>query len=219
MRPRSRAFAAALLTGLAACASGGSRQLRAADPAQAVEDAPNAARAEVDRVVLRATLGGWRGQPRDLELRLTSVDVTIVNGLDRRLRIGPEAFTLVTASGQRLRVLTQDEVSTALGDLAGFRPRPSPRAGAVGGPTFPGYDSPSPHGPGSRSPANAPVPPAAQWYDAQLPSGTLEAGGGTSLLLFFDTPARSIASATFEVELVDAAGTTVATVRLPFARR
>lgn len=215
MRPGSRTWAA-LALGLAACASGGSRQLGAADPAQAVEGAPNAARAEADRVVVRAALGGWRGQPRDLELRLTPVDVAIANGLDRPLRIGPEAFTLVTASGTRLRVLTMDEVSAALRDLAGFRPRPAPRAGAVGGPTFPGYDSPSPV---RRAPANAPVPPAGQWYDAQLPSGTLEAGGGTSLLLFFDTPARSIASATFEVQLVDAAGAAVATARLPFARR
>lgn len=212
-----RAVALALAV-LAACSGGGARRLRPADPAQAVEGAPGAARAEVDRVIVRATLGGWRGQPRDLELRLTPVDVTIANGLDRAIRVGPEAFRLVTSSGSALRVLARDEVASALRDLAGFRPRPAPRAGAVGGPTFPGYDGAAdPHGPGPASPG-APVPPPGQWYGTQPPSGTLAPGSRTSLLLYFDTPARSLAAATLEVEIVDAGGAAIGTARLPFAR-
>jgi hypothetical protein len=146
------------------------------------------------------------------------VDVTLANGGARAIRVGPEAFRLVTSTGAALRVMTQDEVSAALRGLSGFRPRPAPQTGAVGGPTFPGYDPADPYGPRSGAPSNAPVPPPGAWYPSQLPSGTLASGRQTSMLLFFDTSARSLAGATFVVEVVDDAGTPVGTARLAFAR-
>ncbi len=195
---------------IAACA-GGSRELRAADPAQALEGASNEAQGEVEHVAVRVAVGGWRGQPRDLEQRLTPVDVTVSNGSGKEIRLGPEAFKLVKAGGTALRALDQNAVTRALDDLAGFGTRPAPRRGE----TFPGYDSPRP-GTGTRP--GAPVPPPGSWYFSQLPSGTLAPGRQTSMLLFFDVPARTLAAAAFEVQVVDAAGAPLGVVRIPFTR-
>ena len=123
------------------------------------------------------------------------------------------------ASGDaRWRVLDQDAVSRALAGLTGFRRPPPPRSGAVGGPTFPGYDNPRPYGPGSAAPPSSPVPPANQWYASQLPSATLEPGETTSVLLFFETPARTLQSATFEIALVAGDGARLGTIALPFRK-
>ncbi len=109
--------AAALAT---ACA--GAKPLQAIDPAQAISSAPNEAQAEVNGITVRAMLGGWHGDPKTLEQRLTPVDVTVHNGTRSVLRLGPEAFTLETPTGPQ-RVLTQDEAVFALRDL-GERRRP-----------------------------------------------------------------------------------------------
>jgi hypothetical protein len=208
---RPAAPVAVVLAALSAC-SGGGRQLRASDPAQATEDAPNEAFAELERVRVRARLGGWRGDPRDLELRLTPVDVTISNGRDRPLQLGPEAFRLVVA-GKPLRVLTQDEVQFAMSSLIG--PRRAPPASGRGDTSLPGYDPPDPY---ARRPTAGPVPALGSWYVPPLPSGELGAGRTGSWVLFFDTPARTLGSATIELELVDTSGTRVGTLRLPYAR-
>ncbi len=190
--------------------------LQATDPSQAIDGAPNEAQAELSGVTVHATIGGWRGQPRTLEQRLTPVDVTVLNSSKRVIRIGPEAFTLQTPGGPQ-RVLTQDEAAQLAADTSPGMYRP--RVGAVGNPTFPGYDSPGdPTAPWNRSPRGTPVPPLSQWYDSQAPGGTLSPGSQTSIMLFFGTPAHSLASATFEVELVDVQGNALGTVRLPFAR-
>jgi hypothetical protein len=210
---RAAASVAAILAGLA-CACGGGRvaPLRAADPAQATAGPENEAQAELEGVAVLVALGGWRGQPRDLEQRLTPVDVTVRNASGRTLRLGPEAFTL--ASGKaRHAVLREREVSRALADLVA--PRRRPRTGTIGGPTFPGYDSPDPDAPRS----GAPVPPPGQWYPSQLPSGMLESGRQTSMLLFFGVPARTLASAAIEIELVTDDGKALGAIRLPFDRR
>ncbi|HET7827214.1 MAG TPA: hypothetical protein VFK90_17890, partial [Anaeromyxobacter sp.] len=207
-----------LAAGLAAgCA--GAKPLQAIDPGQAISTAPNEAQAEVAGVTVRAMLGGWRGNPRTLEQRLTPVDVTVHNGTRSIIRLGPEAFTLETPNGPQ-RVLTQDEAAFALRDLTERRQaRDRPRIGAVGNPTFPGYDAPGdPHSPFARSPPGAPVPELSQWYETQPSSGTLAPGETTSIMLFFGTPARSLGRATFDVKLVDAEGTEVGEVKMPFAR-
>jgi hypothetical protein len=214
--PSARAAApvAAILAGLA-CACGGGRvaPLRAADPAQATAGLENEAQAELEGVAVLVALGGWRGQPRDLEQRLTPVDVTVRNASGRTLRLGPEAFTLAIGEA-RHGVLPEREVSRALAGLVGPRARPPPRAG-IGGPTFPGYDSPDPNAPRS----GAAVPPSGQWYASQLPSGMLESGRQTSMLLFFGVPARTLASAAIEIELVTDDGKALGAIRLPFDRR
>lgn len=210
------AFPAALA--FAACAR--VPPLQAAGAGQGVDGAPNEAHVEVAGVAVHAAVGGWRGRPRDLEQRLTPVDVTLHNTSGRVLRIGPEAFTLRTPHGAR-RALDQVSMAYALAELSGPRTaaRDGPRVGAVGGPAFPGYDTPgNPHAPWTRSPRNAPVPPSSQWYETQSLSGTLPNGAQTSILLFFGTPARSLSEATFEVELVDEEGTALGTVEMPFAR-
>ncbi len=210
----------ALPVALVAAACARVPPLQAAGPGQGVDGAPNEAQAEVAGVAVHAALGGWRGRPQDLEQRLTPVDVTLHNTSGRVIRIGPEAFTLRTPDGAR-RALDQVSMAYALAELAGPRAaqRQAPRIGAVGGPTFPGYDAPgNPHAPWARSPRNSPVPPTSQWYETQSLAGTLENGAQTSILLFFGTPARSLASATFEVELVDDGGATLGTVQMPFAR-
>lgn len=195
--------------------------LQASGPGQAVDGAPNEAQAEVAGVAVRAALGGWRGRPQNLEQRLTPVDVTLHNMSGKVIRVGPEAFTLQTPQGPR-RALDQEAISSELVFLAGPRlgaPPQGPRVGAVGGQTFPGYDTPgNPHAPWSRSPPNTPVPQLSQWYESQPLSGTLANGAQTSILLFFATPARTLAEATFQVELVDEEGTPLGTVRMPFAR-
>jgi len=193
--------------------------LQAAEPGQSIEGLPNEAQAEVAGVTVRAAIGGWRGRPKDLEQRLTPIDVTLHNVSGRTIRLGPEAFTLQTPGGPR-RALDQGEAAVQLRDLTGFREaRRGPRVGAVGGPTFPGYDSPSnPNAPWTRSPPGTPIPSASQYYDTQPTSGTLPNGKKTSILLYFGTPARTLSSATFEVALVDDKGESLGTVRLPFAR-
>jgi hypothetical protein len=212
-----RLAAAASLAAMAACAvSRSAGPLQPADPAQAVDGAPGEATAEVAGVRMRAEVGSWRGRPPDLEQRLTPVDAVVENASGRPIRLGPEAFALLV-DGRRLRVLDRREVSRALADLAGFRRPPPARIGAVGGPTFPGYDSPGdPTGPGSRQ--GTPVPPADEWYASQLPSGTLASGERTAVLLFFDTPARGLRRATFALDVVAADGTPVGTIRIPYDR-
>lgn len=193
--------------------------LQATDPGQAIEGAPNEAQAEVAGVTVHAIIGGWRGEPRTLEQQLTPVDVTLQNATNRTIRIGPEVFSLQTPSGPR-RALAQNEAAWMLRDLAEHRQdRYGPRVGAVRGPTFPGYDSPGdPNAPWNRSPRGAPTPQLSQWYDSQSAAGTLGPGGKTSIMLFFGTPTRTLATATFQVELVDDQGAALGTVRLPFAR-
>jgi hypothetical protein len=201
----------------AACA--GAQPLQAIDPAQAIGGAPNEAQAEVAGVTVRAAVGGWHGNPKTLEQRLTPVDVTLHNASRTTIRVGPEAFTLQTPNGPQ-RVLTQGEAATALRDLGERRQaRYGPRIGAVGGPAFPGYDAPGdPRSPFSRSPLGAPEPELSQWYDNQSMSGTLAPGQTTSVMLFFGTPARTLGRATFEVQLVDDQGARIATVQMPFGR-
>jgi len=210
-------FSLALAAAAAACAR--VPPLQATEPAQSIEGLPNEAQAEVAGVIVHATIGGWRGEPRNLEQRLTPVDVTIQNASNRTIRLGPEAFTLQTPSGPR-RALDQSEAAWLLRDLGDSRQaRSRPRVGAVGGPTFPGYDLPgNPNAPWSRSPRGSPVPQLSQWYDSQSPSGALTPGAKTSIMLFFGTPTRTLASAAFEVALVDEQGVPLGTVRLPFAR-
>jgi hypothetical protein len=209
-----RLAAAASLAAMSACAGSRSQgPLQPVDPAQAVGVAPGEAAAEVAGVAVRLEVGSWRGRPPDLEMRLTPVDVVVQNGSGRSIRVGPEAFAL-HVGGKRLRVLDRGEVNRAIAGLTGFRRRPAaPRIGAVGGPTFPGYDTP---GPGSRR--NDPIPPPDQWYPTQLPSGTLASGEQTAVLLFFDTPARSLQQATFELDVVAEDGTPLGTIRVPYER-
>lgn len=213
----SPAIPAALL--LVSCAR--VAPLQAVDPNQAIEGLANEAQAEVAGVTVRAQIGGWRGRPKDLEQRLTPVDVTLHNLSRRTVRIGPEAFALQTPSGTR-RALDQPEVAWQLQELVGpkeYGPGSRRRVGAVGGPTFPGYDSPTnPYSPFARSPPGAPTPAASQFYDMQTPAGTLPHGAKTSILLFFGAAARTLSTATFEVALVDENGTSLGTVRMPFAR-
>lgn len=192
--------------------------LQAVDPAQAIDGAPNEAQAETAGVTVHAAIGGWRGEPRTLEQQLTPVDVTVLNGSNRVIRLGPEVFSLQTPSGPQ-RALTQAEAAWMLRDLAEQRDtsRYSPRVGAVGRPAFPGYDQPG-STPWQRSPRGTPTPSLAQWYEQQPASGTLAPGAKTSIMLFFGTPTRTLATATFQVELVDSEGGELGTVRLPFAR-
>lgn len=206
------------LAAAAGCGAGG--PMRAADPAQAIEDEATEAQGEVGGVAVRASLGGWRGDPRDLEHELTPVDVTARNAAGRPIRLGPEAFSLVV-DGARMRVLTQQEVSRAVSQLAAPRRRPRPprtATGAVGGSTFPGYDGSDPWGPRASAPANAPVPPLGSRYPSQLASGTLRGGASTSVLLFFDVPARTLRTASLEVDVVAEDGERIGTIRLPFER-
>lgn len=200
-----------------ACARVG--PLQAADPAQAIDGSPNEAQAEVAGVTVHAAIGGWRGEPRTLEQQLTPVDVTVVNGSNHAIRLGPEVFRLQTPTGPQ-RVLTQGEAARRLRDLAERRDdRYGPRVGAVRGPAFPGYDAPgNPDTPGIRSPRGAPTPQLGQWYETQTAAGTLPPGGRTSIMLFFGTPSNTLASATFEVALTGEQGEELGKVRLPFAR-
>ncbi len=193
--------------------------LQAVDPNQSIDGAPNEAQAEVGGVTVHAAIGGWRGEPHTLEQKLTPVDVTVMNASNRIIRLGPEVFTLDTPGGPR-RVLDQNEAAWLLRDLEESRhDRYAPRVGAAHGPTFPGFDSPgNPDAPWARSPPGAPVPQLSQWYETQPAAGTLAPGGKTSIMLFFGTPTRTLASATFRVDLVDDQGEPLGTVRLAFAR-
>jgi hypothetical protein len=214
---RAPRFPSIAALALAACARVG--PLQATDPDQAIDAGANEAQTDLAGVTVHAAIGGWKGRPKDLEQRLTPVDVTVRNTSGRTLRLGPEAFTLRTPSGAN-RALDQGEVAVALRDVAdsypGYR---GPRVGAVGGPAFPGYDTPGdPYGPGSRSPGRVPLPPPSQVYRTQPMSGTLANGATTSILLFFGTPARTISTATFEVDLVDESGQRLGTAKMPFGR-
>jgi len=202
----------------AACAR--VQPLQATDPRQAIDGIPNEAQAEVAGVTVRAAIGGWRGEPRTLEQSLTPVDVTVQNSSNHVIRVGPESFTLRTPGGPR-RPLDQNEAAWVLNnDLVESRRDPiGPRIGAAHGPTFPGFDRPGdPNAPWARSAPGAPTPQLMQWYETQSPSGTLAPGAKTSIMLFFGTPTRTLASAVVEVDLVDEQGTALGTVRLPFAR-
>ncbi len=219
MARAAQPLAAALALAAAACATGhaASGRLRPVDPGQAVQGQPSEALVAIGPVAFRVAIGGWRGQPANLEQRLTPVDVVVANGGDRPVDIGPGTFRLETSTGATLAVLTADQVSASLRDLPGYRPMPAPLVGAVGGPTFPGWGAPGPYAPGA-GPPRFPVPPPDQWYATQPASGTLGPGQQTALLLFFETPGATLAGGALDVRLTDAHGTPIGAARIPFAR-
>ncbi len=208
------AFAAAIAS---ACAGGSGGSLQAANPAQAVGGAPGEAQAELSGVTVQVLIGGWRGQPRDLEQRLTPVDVTIRDLSGKALVLGPEQFTLVSGS-TRYTVLDSIGAERALRDLAGFRRAPPPSTGTRGTGSFPGYSGPPPTDPTIGMQPGQPVAAVGQWYAPQLISGQLENGRQTSFLLFFDVPARTLGDTTFEVVLRDDKGESLGVLQIPFSR-
>ncbi len=215
---RSSLLAAAAVA-LGACGGGApASRLHAANPAQSVGEGPAAeAQAELGGVVVLVALGGWRGQPRDLEQRLTPADVTVQNRSGRGLSLGPEEFSLLVGSS-RYRVLDSLEVTRALQDLSGFRRPPPPVAGARGTGAFPGYSAPPPGDPSIGMRRGQPVPSLEQWYVPQLPSGLLENGRTTSFLLFFGVPLRTLKDVTFEAAPMDEKGEKLGVLDVQFTR-
>jgi hypothetical protein len=222
MRNRLAAAVAALPL-VAACAT--VPPLHPADPAQAVAHDRAAATAADDGVRITVRPNAWTGGAAGLDEYLTPVDVQIQNGSGRPLRVSPASFSLVAPNGFRYAALPTEAVRHALG----------PYRGVVYG----GYGySARPWGWGPYAGWGGPwggwwgwgLAPGSWWgaypYDfgfVGAPSrafvnGTLDAGGHTTILVFFPVPETSLAALVIDASLVDTSGQKVASVHVPFAR-
>jgi hypothetical protein len=224
MRPN---LAAAFpLVALSACVT--VAPLRPASPDQVVPGEPLEAFAEVSGVRLQVRAGDWRGWPENLESRLTPVEVAVENDSGRALRIEPRLFGLYLPSGFRHAGMEPHQVRAALRDVYRARAAVAFYAGWYGYYPWPGYYPPwrrrhypyvwwGPYPWGVVVPYEA-VPPPAEPEPRPSPEGTLASGGRFSLLVFFDVPATSLASATFEAVLEDTSGESLGRVRIPLTR-
>jgi hypothetical protein len=222
-----RPIAVASLFALTACVTV-APPLRPADPSQVVAGEPLQAVAEASGVRLQIRAGGWRGWPDDLEDRLTPVEVAVENDSGRALKIEPGLFGLILPNGFRHAGMEPEAVRVALRDQYRSRAYVAFYAGWYGVYPWPGYYAPwrrrhypyvwwGPWAWGVAAPVVA-VPPPAGPEPRPSPEGTLASGGRVSLLVFFDVPARSLASGTFEALLEDTAGESLGRVRIPLTR-
>ncbi len=200
-----------------------------ATPEEAVQGQPEAATGEVAGVRLTVHAGDWRGAPEDVEDRATPVEVYVENDSGRPIAIGPEHFGLLAQNGFHYQALDSAEVQRLFGQS--YRGVPV-YYGFYGAYPWPGFWRPYRHrfypymgfgwysGWGWYGPpvywAPAPEPPPAP---PPQPRGTLQNGGNVSLLLFFPVPASSLGSLEVTMNVVDAQGAQLGTIRVPMVRQ
>jgi hypothetical protein len=193
-----------------------------ASPDQAVEGQPEAATAEAAGVRITVHAGDWGGSPKDLEERLTPVEVFIENGSGRALLVRPEYFGLVGPNGFRYQALEPGEVqrrAAAQRDGVAY-------VGVYGAYPWPGFWRPWRHGfypyvwwgwYGPVYPYWGPPPPA-RVEPQPSPRGTLEPGGSVSVLLFFPVPSLELPRLELRVDLEAESGSEIGTIRVQLVR-
>lgn len=225
---RSR-IPAALVLLLAACAT--VPPLRPADPAQAVAHERSAATAVAEGIRIIVRPEAWQGYRGDLDQHFLPIEVAIHNGSGRAVDVQPASFSLLAPDGFRYQALSTEDVRHA---FAPFRGSPY----AYGYSFYASYPWSGPYYASGRGgywawgPGPGPYPGTYPYVGAYpyygygysglppnaLAKGTLEAGGKTSVLVFFPVAGSKLKSVELDATLVDTAGQSVAQLRVPFVR-
>jgi len=213
-----------------------------APSAARVEGVKRAAYADVGGVHVTVRSDSWRGSPRDLEYRMTPLEISIENSSGRSLRLVYENFELITKDGVHLSAIppynldqdgpaarTEPSATVTLVDDRGPRRhriehrrfRVAPYYGRYY-PGIPSWDL------GMRGNWSWPYYGAhyADWpqalptedmLDEALPEGSLESDGFVRGFVYFPTIKQKQGNVTFSVKMVDAeTGESFGTVQIPF---
>jgi hypothetical protein len=197
-------------------------QLQPRSDARSLAGDTSAAVAEAAGVRLIADGASWKGNPGDLERRLTPVEVRLENQSGRTLTIQYELFDLVGESRFRYAALSSLEMEEARDAgptcVAGYAPGYSWGLYAAWGPRRGWYRSPwGPWGPGPYynpfwNPYYGPPPyvrceeplPTQDMVERALPEGRLENGGTVAGFLYFQGVADRERQVILQARLVDA---------------
>jgi hypothetical protein len=237
MRARGRIglLGAVVVVALAGCIP--EPQLRPPPDARSPAGEPSAVVADAAGVKLVADGAAWKGNPGNLERRLTPVEVRVENNSGRTLSIEYRLFDLVGASRfhyAALSPLLMKEANEAGPTcVAGYVPRPYWSVGATWGPRRgwrypqrawwpnPYYDpfyDPF-YGPRTYVRCEEPLP-TQDMMDRALPEGTLETGGTVSGFLYFQGVGDRERQVILQAQLVDAkTGEPFGELSIPFQVR
>lgn len=218
-RARLGLLGAVTVLALASCIP--ETQLRPTPDARSPAGEPTAVVAEAQGVRLIADGTAWKGSPRNLETRLTPVELRVENHSGRTLSIRYAHFDLVGASKFHYAALSpmlmQEANDQGPTCVAGYTPRPYWSVGATWGPRRGWYQRqrawwPSPfydpfydpfYGPRSYVRCEEPLP-TQDMMDRALPEGTLEDEGTVSGFLYFQGVGDRERQVILQAQLVDA---------------
>jgi hypothetical protein len=237
MRARGYGLAVVLMWVVAGCIP--EAQLRPQPDARSLAGDPSAAVAEAAGVRLIADGAAWRGNPGNLERRLTPVEIRLENQSGRTLSIRYELFDLVGESRFHYSALSPLDMEEARDAgpvcVAGYAPRYSlglygswgPRRGLRGrspwrpwwpGPFYDPFYDPF-YGPPPYVRCEEPLP-TEDMMDRALPEGSLENGGTVAGFLYFQGVADRERQVILQARLVDAStGEPFGELRIPFQVR
>lgn len=211
-------FGAVAVLALASCIP--EPQLRPTPEARSPAGEPTAVLAEAEGVRLIADGTSWKGSPRDLERRLTPVELRVENHSGRTLSIRYSHFDLVGASKFHYAALSpmlmQEANEQSPTCVARYMPGPYRGIGATWDRRYwrlrqrawwpnPYYDpffDPF-YGPRSYVRCEEPLP-TQDMMDRALPEGTLEEGGTVSGFLYFQGVGDRERQVILQAQLVDA---------------
>jgi len=237
MRARGRLglLGTAVVLALAGCIP--ETRLQPRPDARSLTEDPTAAVAEAQGVRLIADGAAWEGHPRNLERRLTPVELRVENHSGRTLSIRYALFALVGESRFHYAALSpllmQEANEAGPTCIAGYVPRRSWSLGATWGPRrgwrYPGRPWwPNPYydpfydpfyGPQHDVRCEEPLP-TQEMLDRALPEGTLENGGTVAGFLYFQGVGNRERQVILQARLVDAStGEPFGELSIPFQVR
>lgn len=236
MHTRGSGLAVVLMLATAGCIP--EARLQPRPDARSLTGDASAAVAESAGVRLIADGAAWKGQPGNLERRLTPVEIRLENQSGRTLRIRYELFDLVGESRFHYAALSPLELEQAQDAgpvcVAGYVPGSSWGLYAAWGPRRGWYRSPwRPWWPGPYydpfwDPFYGPRPyvrceeplPTQDMVERALPEGRLENGGTVAGFLYFQGVADRERQVILQARLVDAStGEGFGELSIPFQVR
>jgi hypothetical protein len=228
MRRRLICYAiAAAFLGSAGCATVPS--LYPAPDARTLPSQARSALGEAAGVQAIATAGTWNGEPRDLDWRLTPIELALRNNSAQRIRLSYPQITLTTSSGFTVTALPPYQITGTATEMS-TRPVLVPRFSYSRFALAPYHRAYYPQlGPwDDRWPmdpmyyeASYPhwqIPlPTTDMLERALPEGVLEPNGQVSGFVYFPRLPPDVTSATLRIALQDAdTGATLGTIEIPF---
>jgi hypothetical protein len=212
-------------------------RLQPRQDARSLAGEPSAAVAEAQGVRLIANGAAWAGHPRNLERRLTPVELRVENHSGRTLSIRYTLFELVGESRFHYAALSpllmQEANEAGPTCIAGYTPRPYWGLGATWGPhrgwRYPGrLWWPNPFYDPFYDPFYGPQPyvrceeplPTQDMLARALPEGSLENGGTVAGFLYFQGVGNRERQVILQAKLVDAStGEPFGELSIPFQVR
>lgn len=193
-------------------------QLRPTPDARSPAGEPSAVIADAQGVRLIADGTAWKGSPRNLETRLTPVELRVENHSGRKLSIRYTQFELVGATKFHYAALSpllmqeaNDQLTTC---VTRYMPGPYGGLGGAWNRRYWGYRQrpwwPNPYffdpysGPSTYTQCEEPLP-TKDMMERALPEGTLEEGGTVSGFLYFQGVGDRERQVILQAQLVDAA--------------